>query len=109
MFDITNHYKGYIGKHFDQTLIPSGIRMLFGNGNVISIQFGYGNYCDNRDESKPECKTAEIAIWNKNGDWFEFDGGDTVKGWCDTDEVAKWINFAANNEITRKNIENDDE
>jgi hypothetical protein len=39
-----------------------------------------------------ESKTAEIAIWDKEGTWFSF-GYDTVKGWVKTDEVATWIIF----------------
>lgn len=75
-------------------LIPSGFQMIFDNGNTISVQFGCGNYCNNRAESQKSCKNAEIAIWNSAGDWHDF-GSDTVKGYCNADEVAKWINFAA--------------
>lgn len=79
--------------------VASGFQMTFENGNTISVQFGFGNYCENRNESKSTSKSSEIAIWNEHtGKWFDF-GGDTVKGWCNADEVAKWVNFAANNDI----------
>lgn len=74
--------------------ISSGFQITFGNGNTISVQFGFGNYCDNRAESQESCKNAEIAIWNSVGNWYDFGSG-TVKGFCNADEVAKWINFAA--------------
>lgn len=96
MIQITEKLKGGEGDKFDKTQIASGFRMTFSNGNTISVQFGIGNYCENRDESKTSSKNAEIAIWNKENVWYNF-GSDEVKGWCDADEVARWINFAANN------------
>jgi len=73
---------------------PVGFQMTFENGNTISVQFGEGNYCANRRESKNYSKDAEIAIWNKDGENYKFDDRDVV-GWQTTDEVAKWIDFAA--------------
>jgi len=77
-----------------------GFTMTFKNGITISVQFGAGNYCERRNLIAPiqgemkmnmvESKTAEIAIWDKEGAWFSF-GHDTVKGWVNTDEVATWI------------------
>lgn len=60
------------------THIPSGFKMTFENGNTISVQFGWGNYCENRGESKPGCVNAEIAIWDSENKWFDF-GSDSVK------------------------------
>ena len=94
MLSINNKYKSSqeIGVE-----VPAGITMTFKNGNTISIQFGYGNYCDNYFESKSSSDTAEIAIWNKDKIWYKFpDSLDTVKGYLNSDEVAKWITFAAN-------------
>lgn len=90
MFKINNHPKGNGDFNKD---VPSGFQITFENGNTISVQFGYGNYCDNRDESKSESTTAEIAIWNKDGEWYDF-GSDTVKGWCTPDEVGEFIQLA---------------
>jgi len=79
-----------------------GFTMTFKNGITISVQFGTGNYCERRNLIAPiqgemqmntvESKTAEIAIWDKEGTWFSF-GHDTVKGWVEADEVATWIIF----------------
>jgi hypothetical protein len=77
-------------------LIPCGFHLTFENGNTISVQFGLGSYSSNRKQSKPKSNTAEIAIWNTNGDWYVFDDN-TVKGWCSPDEVAEWIQFAKSN------------
>jgi len=78
--------------------VYSGFQLTFSNGNTISVQFGFGNYCNNSRESKDNSLNAEIAIWSAAGKWYNFDF-DTVKGYCEADEVAKWVNFAANNEI----------
>ncbi len=76
-----------------------GFQMTFENGWTISVQFGYGNYCDNwnfeADYSMNfppvvESPNAEIAMWDKDGNWYEFET-DRVKGWCSTNEVAEWI------------------
>ena len=75
-----------------------GFQMEFNNKITISVQFGAGNYCERKnapfigDMDVPLVRSndAEIAIWNKEGTWFNFDD-DEVKGHVDTDEVAKWI------------------
>jgi hypothetical protein len=77
-----------------------GYNLLFKNGLTISVQFGHNNYCSNHDISafeKPDILSsydAEIAIWDANGQWFNF-GHDTVKGHIDSDEVAVWTNLVA--------------
>ena len=47
-----------------------GFYITFKNGYTVSVQFGYGNYCDNFTRNpnvkNPESKTAEIAIWDKD-------------------------------------------
>lgn len=78
----------------------SGFQMEFKNGITISVQFSAISYCERRDLDTPihsemkmdkvESNTAEIAIWDKEGTWFDF-GHDTVKGWVTADEVATWI------------------
>ena len=48
----------------DNTKVPAGIHMKFKNGNEISIQWGFHNYCSNRVETQEETLTAEIRITN---------------------------------------------
>jgi len=79
-----------------------GFSLTFENGLTISVQFGTGNYCERRDYSSPyksemlngqdiiESQNAEIAIWDKDNNWFDF-GSDTVKGWVSANEIAEWI------------------
>lgn len=74
-----------------------GFHMTFKNGFTISVQFGMGSYCSRRNSSddemtmrRVESPDAEIAIWDSDGKWLNF-GYDTVRGYCDADEVASWI------------------
>ena len=76
-----------------------GFQMTFKNGWTVSVQFGPGNYCENRNydiqswlkaPDDLECKNAEIAAWDANRKWYDF-GSDQVKGWCTADEVASFI------------------
>lgn len=76
----------------------TGFTLTFVNGLTISVQFGSGNYCDNRrfglgESNINDCSNAEIAIWNEYDNWFDFGGTGSgiVKGWVSTDDVAKWI------------------
>lgn len=75
-----------------------GFQMTFANGWTVSVQFGSGNYCENRSYmyankeviERGESADAEIAAWDKNNNWFEFEH-DTVKGRCSSNEVADFI------------------
>lgn len=79
-----------------------GFSMTFENGMTISVQFGTGTYCERKDLLAPvgnelkekvvESENAEIGIWDKNGDWFNFEH-DKVKGWVPADEIAQWIHM----------------
>jgi hypothetical protein len=76
-----------------------GVQMTFENGLTISIQWGTGNYCENRSftgldlykrREMWQSSDAEIGIWNDKNEWYNF-GSDSVKGWVKPDEVADWI------------------
>lgn len=92
-----------------KTVQNRGFQMVFENGWTISVQFGPGNYSDARsfapgDYDAPmktkdgvwQSPNAEIAIWDAQGNWHEFENGDTVKGWCTPNEVAEWIEKISN-------------
>lgn len=104
---------------FDIT-INKGFQMQFANGWTVSVQWGRDNYCENRHMKEelntykvaqelaksatfgqqglfppvPTCPDAEIAAWNADDQWYEFEC-DTVKGWCSPDEVAEFIAMVA--------------
>ncbi len=89
----------------------TGFQMEFENGYRISIQFGRGNYCQNRDRRDTpnsndswESATAEVAVIDPKGAWatrdawkeiFGIDLSDDVSGWVSPDEVAKVMSWAA--------------
>jgi hypothetical protein len=73
----------------------NGFQMTFENGCTISVQFNKFNYCDEGET------TAEVAAWNRIGDWMMFNGenwvvltnGDTdVMAHQTSDDVARMIN-----------------
>ena len=89
-----------------------GFHLTFENGLTISVQWGYYNYCTNRqgplapkishdelDELKRnkffDSNTAEIAVWDESGKWMNFEN-DQVKGWVTADEVADYITKVKN-------------
>ena len=82
-----------------------GFQISFENGLTISVQFGYGNYCANKNEpinshsANNKCRDAEIAIFpteGKDSAWLTNKflpnkRGEDVVGWIKPDEVAKLI------------------
>lgn len=70
-----------------------GFHMTFANGWTVSVQWGSGNYCDNRSysvgvSSDPlVSNTAEVWRWDHNGSSH----GEDVRGWLTADEVAAYI------------------
>lgn len=100
-----------------------GFSIEFKNGNVVSVQWGPANYCEpthpegrNAGWEAPmqaegrvwSSETAEVAAWDKDGNWHDF-GGDTVAGWLSGDDVAHFIDFVANNELKIRKDEDDEE
>lgn len=67
-----------------------GFQMTFANGITVSVQFGEGNYCENRNKenvSDISCENAEIWAWYADGTpVFE-----NPLGWQTPDEVAAFI------------------
>lgn len=85
-----------------------GFHLTFENGMTISVRIGESSYSHRIESAKPDLSesfNSEIAIWNKEGEWFNF-GYDDVKGYCSPDEIADWIYIVKNsntfNEITEK-------
>ena len=89
-----------------------GFHITFENGLTVSVQFGVGNYCENRDADFDEAKktekwtsrNAEVAIWDKNDKWLTKEyveqkgekAYDDVVGWVLPSEVLKILNWAEN-------------
>lgn len=81
-----------------------GFHMKFANGWTASVQWGTGNYCDNRgmrysptanaEAGAKGSTTAEIAAWDAEGEWHTF-GVEEVKGYVTPDEVVAFLNMVA--------------
>ena len=103
---------------------PMGFQIDFENGWTVSVQFGIGNYCDNRyNEGNPftnipdflDSKTAEIAAWPTNArgwskgtstkEWYKFEHGDQVDGYKTPNTVLAFMQMIAN----KRNPENQEE
>jgi hypothetical protein len=91
-----------------QITLNKGFAVTFPNGWTVSVQFGPGNYCHNRDLHDHEmrgkgdfyqCANAEIAAYRDNADgrraeWYTFpayEDGDTVRGWVNPLEVLDFM------------------
>jgi len=74
-----------------------GFHLSFNNGWQVSVQFGPGNYCEQRNEHYDSPKgrdswpssDAEIAVWHTSNVEMVMLEHDTVRGWTSADEVAK--------------------
>jgi hypothetical protein len=67
----------------------SGFHIAFANGYTVSVQFGYGNYCDNRyGNDGDKSANAEVAAWKTDGgDWVRLGEIDDVTGYQTPDQV----------------------
>ncbi len=73
-----------------------GMQMTFANGYTISVQWGFGNYCDNHHkEVAPgdgyRSNDAECAVWDERGEFVRLSEHDDVRGWMSADDVARLI------------------
>ena len=80
-----------------------GFHMRFANGWTASVQWGPGNYCDNRDEDFMDAeavaasgsRTAEVAAWSGTKGLVELPGGDTVMGYQSSAQVLEFLRWVA--------------
>jgi hypothetical protein len=84
-----------------------GFRITFENGLTASVQWGLGNYCDNRSnfelgfdgKTPAESNDAEVAVLNRHKDFMNLDqflpeelrSGDVVAGWLTPDQIAEFL------------------
>lgn len=84
-----------------------GFQVTFENGYTVSVQFGWGNYCDNYDNPRiggykeenirlgeSGSNTAETALLDSDGNFIEYEDGD-VQGRRTATEVLELLNYAA--------------
>ena len=93
-----------------------GFHLTFENRVTISVQWGFGNYCENRwkenVDTKKEfltSKNAEVAIWDEDDMWLTKECfldlygeqlDNDVKGYVTADEVADIIQWCKNKEVS---------
>lgn len=78
----------------------NNIHMTFANGYTLSIAFGGGNYCENREseykKAPTSCKNAEVAAWDVKGVDIELPHGrGTDAGWLSPEQVAEIITYVS--------------
>lgn len=77
-----------------------GFGITFDNGVTVSVQIGRGNYSDNydfreeisRENPLPASTRAEIAAWDADGKWLDFEH-DQVKGYVPVEDVFRFVSF----------------
>ena len=94
-----------------KTFDNKGLHITCSDGQVFSIQFGAGNYCENKNgstteqyENKPntESSDCEMAAWDKGAKW---NTQELIKE-CDGDDVVGYVPIKRALEIVL-NYEND--
>lgn len=86
----------------DKEWNKDGFQMTFANGCTISVMFGKHSYSDQGET------TAEVAVWDKDGNWYLLNEEDNhmsllkvpeysdVMGHCTSNMVAHIMNLAKN-------------
>ena len=81
-----------------------GMHVTCENGNVVSVQWAPGSYCEKHNQSmySPnvtfDSVDGEVAIWDKDGTWHGFEYDDVI-GWQTPEQVMAWIEWASANEV----------
>jgi len=101
MIQLTEKVIGYDNQQdrtkFNSNTIFAGFAMTFENGFSISVQFGCGNYCENKFQSKPKSKDVEIAIFDKEGNFYKLPSmNDDVIGYVNMDDLSDYIQQVKN-------------
>ena len=94
---------------YDQKNNAKGYQIKFSNGYILSVQWGYMNYCANaerdaiwdnprmmsspKNNSYESCHNCETAIIKPNGKFLKYKGDD-VQSHQSADEVAKTTLYA---------------
>ena len=101
---MAEHYNQNSSSKFIST-DNKGFGITFQNGFTISVQWGTDNYCEkkhlgadlNEEMKTPSwrSKTAEIAVFDKDGKIVSVGERDDVIGWLIPNEVAKAIEIVS--------------
>lgn len=81
-----------------------GFHVTFANGHTVSVQFGGGNYCENRDmdfsqnaqAGEKGSATVETAHWGPDGEFIQLPGAsDDVNGYQTPEQVLELLILAS--------------
>lgn len=82
------------------TVNSAGFAVTYNNGWTISVRWGVGNYCANRepgflwDAPRESCENAEVMACNEaTQEIHKFDGsgGDVTIGWVSADDLTEMM------------------
>lgn len=85
-----------------------GFQLTFSNNLVISVMFGQGNYCQNRDvknESETTSENAEFAVFSKSSGCDIYN--ETIgknNGWRTSAEIAQIIHIVSTHNGTNEEL-----
>lgn len=80
--------------------LGKGFHMTFENGWTVSVQWGTGNYGDHyttfgsssdEEVGAVGSTTAEIAAWDRNGNWYQMSEYNTIKGYVSANDVLAFM------------------
>lgn len=77
-----------------RSTMNKGFQLEFGNGFEISVQWGKGNYCSNKNTESPYGFELTQNFTTSNSAEIMVNG--YVMGWLDTNSVAKAIDIVSN-------------
>ena len=85
-----------------------GFSMEFPNGYSLSVQYGYGNYSDNRDQCSfemkgadvPKASAVEVAIFAPDGAFVRLEDQNDVVGWLPVSALPRFMLAVADGDMS---------
>lgn len=81
-----------------------GFQVVCDNGYVVSVQFGFGNYCDNQHthfgSQVDECANAEIAVLDGEGNFIQLGEYDDVVGYQSVADFVRILSAVSSGRIS---------
>ena len=78
----------------------TGLHLDFPNGWTVSVQWGRGNYCDNKMKHRPaegwSSSTAEASAWRTNGGWGKGHYEENPRAYLSANEVMDYMDMIRN-------------
>ncbi|NDB83159.1 MAG: hypothetical protein EB127_10590 [Alphaproteobacteria bacterium] len=78
----------------------NGFRITCENGYSISVQFGLGNYCSNRNGDSDSSADAEIAVLDSNGEFIALSEYDDVVGYQSVADFVRILTMVSSGRVS---------